>query len=44
MNPSTYLWGEAVADGVHVVTGCRGAHEGVGVAGEAMTVGRQAVG
>lgn len=35
----TDLWGEPVPDRVHVVAGCRGAHEGVGVAGEAVAVG-----
>lgn len=39
----THLRGEPVADGVHVVAGRRGAHEGVGVAGEAVAVGREAV-
>lgn len=39
----TDLRGEPVANGVHVVAGRRGAHEGVGVAGEAVAVGRQAV-
>lgn len=40
----TDLWGEPVSDGVHVVAGCRGAHESIGVAGEAVAIGRQAVG
>lgn len=35
----TDLRGEPVTDGVHVVAGRRGAHEGVGVAGEAVAVG-----
>lgn len=39
----TDLWGESVSDGVHVVAGCRGAHESVGVAGEAVAIGREAV-
>lgn len=39
----TDLRGEPVANGVHVVAGRRGAHEGVGVAGEAVAIGRQAV-
>lgn len=40
----TDLRGEAVSHWVHVVAGRRRAHEGVGVAGEAVAVGRQAVG
>lgn len=40
----TDLRGQAVSHRVHVVAGRRGAHEGVGVAGEAVAVGRQAVG
>lgn len=40
----TDLRGEPVPHRVHVVAGRRGAHEGVGVAGEAVAVGRQAVG
>lgn len=39
----TDLRGEPIANRVHVVAGRRGAHEGVGVAGETMAVGRQAV-
>lgn len=39
----TDLWGEPVSDGVHVVAGCRGAHERIGVAGEAVAIGREAV-
>lgn len=39
----TDLRGEPVTNSVHVVAGRRGAHEGVGVAGEAMAIGRQAV-
>lgn len=35
----TDLWGEPVADRVHVVAGCRGAHESIGVAGEAVAIG-----
>lgn len=35
----TDLRGEPVTNGVHVVAGRRGAHEGVGVAGEAMAIG-----
>ena len=38
------LRGEAIADCVHVVAGGRRAHEGVRVAGEAVAVGREAVG
>lgn len=39
----TDLWGEPISDRVHVVAGCRGAHESVGVAGEGMAIGREAV-
>ena len=42
---ATYLRGQAVADGVHVVGGRRWVHEAVGVAGEAVagSVGRAGV-
>lgn len=39
----TDLRGEPVANGVHVVAGCWGAHECVRVAGEAVAIGRQTV-
>lgn len=35
----TDLRGEPVTNGVHVVAGRRGAHEGVGVTGEAVAIG-----
>jgi hypothetical protein len=42
--PWTDLWGEAVADRVHVIAGRWLAHEAVWVAGEAVAIGREAVG
>lgn len=35
----TDLWGEPISNRVHVVAGCRGAHESIGVAGEAVAIG-----
>lgn len=37
------LWGEPVANRVHVVAGGGWAHERIGVAGEAVSIGRQAI-
>ena len=40
----THLWGESIADRGHVIGGPRRGHEAVGVAGEAVAIGREAVG
>lgn len=41
---SSDLWGEPVADRVHVVARSRWGHEGFRVAGEGVAIGREAVG
>lgn len=39
----SYLWGESIADRVDVVARRYGVHESIGVGGEAMAAGGQAV-